>query len=186
MKTLNVIVASLKKANMLLQNPEDFGSIISISDPKKITEPNIFSKTEGASNQPINIEKINHLRLLFHDISLDDKINDNFVLVNETHIKQIIEFTKTIDRNKNILIHCDGGICRSSAVALIVGFILFNDISESFRKVLKFNKHIYPNSLVINLGDKLLKLDGKLITFTEKVKNSFDIVLRKKIESNDF
>lgn len=80
------------------------------------------------------------------------------------HVQRILDFA---DRNffngQNILVHCEGGICRSTAVAILLHCQAGFDPQEAFFRVERQRPQLWPNELIIELGDEILGLDGELI-----------------------
>jgi len=89
------------------------------------------------------------LRLRFDDITAIPTIiggngGEDFILFNDDHAKQIINFIKEVDQDHNIhtvFVHCYAGICRSSAVCAALSRLEGQDDSYYF-------KHFTPNMLV--------------------------------------
>lgn len=87
-------------------------------------------------------------------------------------IERILDFA---DRNffngQNIIVHCEGGICRSTAVAILLHAQAGFDPQEAFFRVERARPQLWPNELIIQQGDEILGLDGELI---EVVKDFMD------------
>ncbi len=81
----------------------------------------------------------------------------------EDHIKRILEFTDKFLDCQNILVHCHAGICRSTAVAILIHCQAGFSPEEAFKRVEEARPQLWPNRLVISLGDELLGLNGELV-----------------------
>jgi predicted protein tyrosine phosphatase len=59
-----------------------------------------------------------------------------FTLFNENHAQKIIDFIKTMDMSKSVIVHCFAGISRSAAVACFIEFHEngLHDMKELFSK----------------------------------------------------
>jgi predicted protein tyrosine phosphatase len=80
-------------------------------------------------------------------------------------ISSIIDFGRTIDFQKNrVLIHCQAGISRSSAAAVIVLAAVFG--APMIREIANFLRRVYPNcspnQLMLRLADIQLDTGGAL------------------------
>lgn len=132
---------------------------------------------------PILNSKISNnkfLKLSFDDI--DCKIDAKYILVNENDILEIIKFIEALkDNTENIIVHCHAGVSRSSAVAMIVAFILTKDF-EYAKSIVDIAKYHSPNELVLHIADKILGtnfekyvIEEKERTKVEWLKNKFNI-----------
>lgn len=102
---------------------------------------------------PVNPNRLAELFLEFSDINNEGKLhltktpkhNEHFQIVyfDKLQANLIIEFVDTwMDKVDLIVVNCEAGICRSSAIAAALSKAFFNqDNSEFFKKYL-------PNSLV--------------------------------------
>jgi len=77
---------------------------------------------------------------------------------NEEDIRTILEWSKQKmqENNSNFIIQCTGGISRSSAVAILVRYL---QDPEKAIKVINPILH-RPNEKVLEIGEKLLKVEG--------------------------
>ena len=80
-------------------------------------------------------------------------------------IRNVLFFTEAFSEDDKVLIHCHGGICRSTAVAMLVLIQHGSSIEDAIATVLEARRVAWPNKLVIRLGDVLLEQDGALIGF---------------------
>lgn len=178
---MNIIVTGINGADLVFTNNKTITSAISITDPDEDGHP-----VEEEPSLLYDNER-NVLRLMFYDLQHQCIGQDYYkrrpwmIFPNESHVKQVIDFTKK-HQTGNMLIHCSAGVSRSAALGLIAGCILFNDVKEAFRKVLRWNKGIYPNNLLIEYGDNLLGLNGELISMNTKYKKASVKALNVKIQ----
>ena len=114
------------------------------------------------------IKTNNHLRLTMSDI---DEPMDGRILPEREHIEQLITFANSWNRTTPMLIHCLAGISRSTAATFITLCTLNPEISEIqiARTLRKASPTAHPNRLLIELGDSLLKRDGKMIGAIENL-----------------
>lgn len=79
------------------------------------------------------------------------------------HISDALAFGSKFEDGDNVLVHCHGGICRSTAMAMMfhiqAGFIP----EEALKRVERNRPQMWPNSLVVALGDNVLGLEGAAI-----------------------
>ena len=112
-------------------------------------------------------------RYFFHDIFLEEYIPPGLgqtpVFVTEHHIQDILEFTAQLQADNHLLIHCHAGISRSTAVAC--GVLCQHGLNpkEAVNTVFTLRSQALPNPRIIVLFDKLLSLEGELITITQDI-----------------
>lgn len=132
---------------------------------------NIISITDLGSPNPkfSTFEKL--LTLKFDDEDVDSPMAPQL-----EHIVKICNFINSINisEEEQLLVHCEAGICRSSATALVAYAMKFGfkDILEYFKPEFGL---IFPNSRIIELADNYLGLNGELIS-TATFINSHDIL----------
>lgn len=80
-------------------------------------------------------------------------------------VLNILHFTETFTDDDRVLIHCHGGISRSTAVAVLVLIQHGASIEDAVDFVLTIRPQAWPNKLIIRLGDVALGQDGALIGF---------------------
>lgn len=168
------ILSAIEVEDMLRNNKNlgilNHNPIISILNDERKYFPILNSK----------ISNNKFLKLAFDDV--DCKINSDVVLVNENDILEIIKFIDELKNNdEDIIVHCYAGISRSSAVAMIVAFILTKDFEYAKSIVNIANSHS-PNELILRIADKILGtnfekyvIEEKERTKVEWLKNKFNI-----------
>lgn len=130
-----------------------FTWIISIGDPYQKYPAGYFS------------HQAKKLRLEFDDITEEEK---GYTLPQETHIQQLIDFAPEIrDLDGKGLIHCTIGRHRSTAAAIIVSSIIYNDDDRAIQKVFEVRPVADPNRLMLRIADRLLnrQLEAKTNAF---------------------
>ena len=120
---------------------------VSIMNPKLWGPPKLPSRT---------------LHLAFHDVLYSP--NKHIRAPRETHIRTLLEFTDRINKG-TVLFHCQAGISRSTAAALIMmaqkmgpGFE-----PEAMDAVYRVRKCASPNRTMVELADRLLGRQGALL-----------------------
>lgn len=84
----------------------------------------------------------------------------------ENDVRQIIDAAQPlVNRSGRVLIHCQAGISRSSAAAVILYAILLGEGNEAqaVSRVVTQRPIAHPNRRMIELADRLLGRDGNLI-----------------------
>jgi len=114
------------------------------------------------------IKPDNHLRLTMSDIN---EPMAGRILPEREHIEQLIAFAANWDRTSPMLIHCLAGISRSTAATFITLCALNpgqteKHIAQTMRNA---SPTAQPNRLLIELGDGLLKRNGKMIEAIENL-----------------
>lgn len=82
-------------------------------------------------------------------------------------IRNVLHFTNTFTDEDKVLIHCHGGICRSTAVTMLVLIQHGSSIKDAIDTVIEVRPVAWPNKLVIRLGDVILEQNGALIGFMD-------------------
>ena len=87
------------------------------------------------------------------------------VLPGETHVRELLDFARSWDRAKPMVIHCYAGISRSTASAYIVAAALSpaRDEFELAATLRRLSPTASPNSRLIELADILLGRRGRMI-----------------------
>lgn len=80
-------------------------------------------------------------------------------------IMNVLVFTDTFTDDDRVLIHCHGGKCRSTAVAMLALVQHGMDHDEAIAMVTEARPILWPNKLIIRLGDIALGQNGALIGF---------------------
>ena len=158
-----IVVCSLKDLDTVCESIEP-SHVISVIDPGYAPET------------PKGVEK--HLKLGFDDIT-EININNNIFRLNTNDIPQlppnnehansIIEFSKTWNEKKPIVIHCWCGVSRSMATATYLMCKKdYSNIDRNIRYIRQIAPHANPNKLLINLFEKYLELDNQISEAYEK------------------
>lgn len=138
-------------------------SILELSEHAAALRPNRLISIVGPEEQPSTppgIAPDEHLRVSCHDIVEPCPLE---VLPDRRHVEQIIAFARQWDPAGRILIHCQAGISRSTATALITYAAHFPDwIEDAAVRLRRTAPHAHPNPLIVELGDELLGLRGRL------------------------
>jgi len=130
--------------------------------------PNIISITDVGSKDN-HFNRFNHLLVCKFD-DIDDEDRDGLVYYNaptEKDAKRIVNFIRGIDDRK-LIVHCEAGICRSSATAIGAHFIKFGSegAKERFFPLIG---QIFPNERLARLIDQEAGLNGQMLLFCEAI-----------------
>jgi len=80
------------------------------------------------------------------------------------HMKNLIAFDTAARVDERLVVHCTAGISRSTAaLAVLLAARHPNLDDEIFAAIRQLRPIAWPNSLVVALGDKVLKRQGALI-----------------------
>lgn len=108
-----------------------------------------------------------HLRVACDDIIEPHPLE---IAPDHRHVKQLIGFARQWNPFRPILIHCQAGISRSTAAALVTYAVHFPDsVHRAAVHLRRSASYARPNPLIIALGDELLALEGRLITAVESM-----------------
>lgn len=147
---INIQVASRHEASSILTSPKQCSEVsflISIGAPEDDL-PAGYTNVTG------------RIRLLFGDT---ETAEDG---ASESDIQCLIDLAKELNGSKaKVLIHCEAGVSRSSAAALIMYTCLLGQGSESkaMEQVLRQRPIARPNRRMVEIADKLLGRGGRLI-----------------------
>ena len=112
--------------------------------------------------RPHEIEAERHLFVPVSDIVV---ALDGHILPAEAHVREILAFVRQWDRTAPLLIHCWAGVSRSTAAAFIAACALAPERPESeiARAIRDASPTATPNSLLVEVADRMLERDGRMI-----------------------
>lgn len=114
-------------------------------------------------HRPAVISADRHLKLAMNDITFAG--TGNLIAPNEAHVERLIDFVGGWDRQYPLVVHCWMGVSRSPAAALIAALAMSPDTDE-FELAARLRKvapHATPNTRLVDIGDRLLGREGRLI-----------------------
>lgn len=129
--------------------------VVSLTDP-------------GSEGEPLAIPEssVKTLQLRFHDlddIEIKAKKYRRYKGPYDDHVKEIIQFFREIeqsedpnDPNCSILVHCEAGISRSAAAAIIGLTVLGYSHEQAFGFIMEANPHSLPNRRMLRIADTFL------------------------------
>ena len=127
-----------------------------------------------AFHRPGIIDAGRHLTVAVNDIAFAGK--DGLVAPADTHVIDIIDFARSWDQSSPLLIHCWMGVSRSPAAALIAALSiapeLDDDVLAKRRRV--SSPQATPNVRLVEIGDRLLSRDGRLIAAVKAIGRGAD------------
>jgi predicted protein tyrosine phosphatase len=114
-------------------------------------------------HRPAVILAERHLTLAMNDISFAG--TGNLIAPQDGHIQNLIDFAKRWDQSAPLLVHCWMGVSRSPAAAVLVSLALYPEQNEQdlAKRLRQASPYATPNSRIIEIGDRLLKRDGRLV-----------------------
>jgi predicted protein tyrosine phosphatase len=112
--------------------------------------------------RPPVITEQNHLWLSLHDIA---EPQEGMTLPGEAHMRTLLDFAKSWDRAKPLVINCYAGISRSTASAYIIAAALqpSRDEAELAQALRLASPTATPNIRLISLADALLDRRGRMV-----------------------
>jgi predicted protein tyrosine phosphatase len=110
----------------------------------------------------------NHLRLRLHDISFP---LDGYILPEEEHVADLLQFVSDWDRGAPLVVHCFAGISRStaSAFASVCALNPHRDESSIARALRRASPTATPNIRIVSLADRLLGRGGRMVAAIETI-----------------
>jgi predicted protein tyrosine phosphatase len=146
---IKIEVASRLEAGEILCTPNRCGEItylVSIGD--------------AYDQLPMGYENVERKsRLLIADVVTEEGAT-------EEDVRQIIDLAEQLQGDSGtVLIHCEAGISRSTATALIIYtcWLGRGREREAMRRVIAQRPIAIPNRRMVRLADELLALDGRLV-----------------------
>ena len=129
---------------------------------------------EQTFHRPAVIGADRHLLLAMNDITFAG--NAGLVAPGEEHVEQIIAFARQWDRSAPLLIHCWMGISRSPAAAVIAALTVQpeQDDTELAHRLRAASPYVTPNSRLIEIGDRLLSRNGRLVAAIKAIGRGAD------------
>jgi predicted protein tyrosine phosphatase len=123
---------------------------------------------EAPIEPPKGIAPENYLRLRLHDISSP---LEGYVLPEEEHVADLLDFVRSWDRRAPLVVHCFAGISRSTASAF-AGVCALNphrDESSVANALRRASPTATPNIRIVSLADRLLGRDGRMVAAIENI-----------------
>jgi predicted protein tyrosine phosphatase len=123
---------------------------------------------EARIERPSSIAPENHLWLRLHDISVPLQ---GYIIPDEAHIADLLEFVRSWDRRAPLVVHCFAGISRSTASAYVSVCALSphrneRNIANALRRA---SPTATPNIRIVSLADRLLGRDGRMVAAIETI-----------------
>ena len=110
---------------------------------------------------PASVAADGHLKLQVHDINEPAR---GFIAPGANHIECLIDFADLWRRSGPMIIHCYAGVSRSTAAALTILCRTNRGREAEAVRVLRAKApHAYPNRRMVDLADRALNCDGRLI-----------------------
>lgn len=112
-------------------------------------------------------------------VTMNDYIGggDTKDIPDDTSVKEAIAFGKSkIDAGKKLIVHCQMGFSRSPAIAYLI-LCTYTDPQSAINEIYRIRPHIKPNKLIVEIGDRLLGLNGGAVKALEdrmKVKKTLE------------
>jgi predicted protein tyrosine phosphatase len=120
----------------------------------------LLSIGHGDDPLPVGYENVNRkLRLSIADVVSEEGAT-------EEDIKRIIDLaTQLKSCSGKVLIHCEAGVSRSTAAALIIYSCWLGPgrEEEAMEQLIAQRPHAIPNRRMVLLADRLLQLGGRLL-----------------------
>ena len=161
---------SFTKVNMIRIENRQVAAIILKKEPNRWSVVSI--RDIGATDHPVDKVAAFSKELLilsFNDVLPEDK-KFGYVPATFEQIKSAIEFARG---KEDVLVHCDGGVSRSSALGYLIACDRVG--SSEAVKLLNRSRHV-PNSWIVWIGANLLGDPSIIDCFNTFMENSSLIV----------
>lgn len=160
---IKIEVASRLEAGEILCSPDSCAEItflLSIGDTGDLL--------------PMGYENVDHkLRLLIADVLTEEGAKGE-------DIQRIIQLAEQLRSSSGtVLIHCEAGVSRSTAAALIIYAYWLGPgrEQEAMERVIAQRPYAIPNRRMVELADRLLQLRGQLVRARDGLSISLDQIL---------
>ena len=118
--------------------------------------------------EPFRVQGDEPKQLILRFDDINEPIDD-YVVPQLSHIKRALDFADKIE-DGSLLVHCNAGISRSSAIALaVIAKRLGSGKEEEAVNTLEhINPNCRPNRSIVEMTDELLKRNGSLYKVVEE------------------
>lgn len=125
-------------------------------------------------HRPGCIDPTRHLTVAINDIAFAGK--DGLVAPEDRHVMEIIRFARAWDRTAPLLIHCWMGVSRSPAAALVSALAVAPQLDDQdlAKRLRAASPQATPNVRLIEIADRLLSRDGRLIAAVKAIGRGAD------------
>lgn len=120
-------------------------------------------------HRPGVIRAERHLKLAMNDIGFAG--TGGLIAPSEAHVAQLIDFVRDWDQSAPLVVHCWMGVSRSPAAA-VIAILALHPEEDDFalaRRLRKVAPHATPNTRLIEIGDRMLKREGRLIAAVKSI-----------------
>jgi predicted protein tyrosine phosphatase len=127
-------------------------------------------------HRPGIIDPARHLTISVNDIAFAGR--DGLIAPDDCHVAGIIGFARAWDRQAPLLIHCWMGVSRSPAAALSAALAVSPDLDDHDLAARRraASPQASPNTRLVEIGDRLLERDGRLIAAVKAIGRGADYV----------
>jgi len=127
-------------------------------------------------HRPAVIAAERHLILGVNDIAFAG--TGDLVAPGEAHVAAIIGFARRWDRQAPLLVHCQMGVSRSPAAALLAALAVEpdQDDGELAQRLRRASPQATPNARLIEIGDHVLARGGRLIAAVKAIGRGADYI----------
>lgn len=125
-------------------------------------------------HRPAVINAARHLKLGMNDITFAG--TGDLIAPQEAHVSEIITFAQAWDRTQPLLVHCWMGVSRSPAAAVIASLAIApeDDDEALANRLRQASPFATPNSRLIEIGDRMLGRNGRLIAAIKAIGRGAD------------
>ena len=125
-------------------------------------------------HRPAVINAERHLKLGMNDITFAG--TGDLIAPQEAHVSEIIAFAQAWDRTQPLLVHCWMGVSRSPAAAVIASLAIApeDDDEALANRLRQASPFATPNSRLIEIGDRMLGRNGRLIAAIKAIGRGAD------------
>ena len=124
-------------------------------------------------SRPAGLRPKDHLILSMNDITA---AQPDMTLPGEDHVRSLLDFARSGDREAPLVIHCFAGISRSTAAAYSVAAALApqRDEAELAATLRRLSPSATPNIRLVSIADGLLGRQGRMIAAIESIGRGVD------------
>lgn len=143
-------------------------NLLEMPDHVRVLRPGYLVSLLPTPEQPARPAEVpadRHLRVEIDDVCTSC---EGRVLPDEVHVRSLVDFLARRARHETVLLHCWAGISRSTAAALVALTLQASGQEAAAATALRAAApHAQPNRRMVELADRLLGREGRLVAALE-------------------
>ena len=121
----------------------------------------------GQRTSQSRLDRAHHLQIEFDDVRSDSEPFPP----RDHHVHRALAFARRHTAG-NLLVNCEAGVSRSTAIALMILVDRLGDIQAAVEQLILVRPQAYPNPIISKFADEILGCNGLLFEASEKIANA--------------